>query len=79
MYMCECYLTLSIKGSYNGNISVYITCAEEEIVYQKNYCPSYFYASNSITEPLDRVKLSTCGMIIRVIIFNKFVQDQEKN
>jgi hypothetical protein len=76
--MCECYLTLFVKDSYNGSTSVYKTCVEEEIVYQKYYCPSYFYTSNNITGPLDRVKLSTYGMIIRVIIFDKFVQDQEK-
>jgi hypothetical protein len=77
MYMCECYLTLSVKDSYNGSTSVYITCAEEEIVYQKYYCPLYFYMSNSITGPPNKVRLSTCGMIIRVIIFNKSVQYQE--
>jgi hypothetical protein len=76
MYMCECYLTLSIKGSYNSSTLVYITYTEEEMVYQKYYCPSYFYTSNNITRILDRVKLSTCGTIIRVIIFDKSVQDQ---
>jgi hypothetical protein len=75
--MCECYLTLSVKGSYNGSTSVYITCVEEEVIYQKYYCPSYFYTSNNITGPLDRVRLSACGMIIRVIIFDKSVQDQK--
>jgi uncharacterized tellurite resistance protein B-like protein len=47
------------------------------MVYQKYYRPSYFYTSNSITELLDRVRLSAYGMIIRVIIFDKSVQDQE--
>jgi hypothetical protein len=69
---------LSVKGIYNGNTSVYIIYAEEEIVYQKYYCPSYFYTSNSITGPPDKVRLSACGMIIKVIIFDKSVQDQEK-
>jgi hypothetical protein len=76
--MCECYLTLSVKVSYNGSTSIYITCAEEEIVYQKYNCPSYFYTSNSIIGPLDKVRLYACGMIIRVIIFDKSIQDQEK-
>jgi hypothetical protein len=77
MYMCEFYLMLSVKCSYNDSTSVYIICAEEEMVYQKYYCPSYFYTSNIITRPLNRVKLSACSMVIRVIIFDKSVQDQE--
>jgi hypothetical protein len=78
MYMCECYITLSVKGSYNGSTSVYITCVEEEMVYQKYYCPSYFYTSNSITGLLDRERLFVCGMIIKIIIFDNFVQDKKK-
>jgi hypothetical protein len=75
--MCECYLTISVKDSYNGSTSVYITCAEEEMIYQKYYCLSYFYTSNSITGPPDRVRLSTYSIIIRVIIFDKSVQGRE--
>jgi hypothetical protein len=48
------------------------------MVYQKYYRPSYFYTSNSITGLLDRVRLSAYGMIIRVIIFDKSVQDKKK-
>ena len=74
MYMCDCYLTLSVKGSYNGSTSVYITYAEEEMVYQKYYCPSYFCTSYSITGPLGRVRLFACGMITRVIIFDNLLK-----
>jgi hypothetical protein len=47
------------------------------MVYQKYYYPSYFYTSNSIIGPPDRVRLSACSIIIRVIIFDKYVKDQE--
>jgi hypothetical protein len=66
---------LFVKNSYNGTTSLYIICAEEEMIYQNYYCPLYSYTSNSITGPSDRVRLSTYGMIIRVIIFDKSVQD----
>jgi hypothetical protein len=69
---------MSVKGSYNDSTSVYITCYEEEMVYQKYYCPSYFYTSNSITGPPNKIRLSARGMIIKVIIFDKSIQDQEK-
>jgi hypothetical protein len=48
------------------------------MVYRKYYCPSYLYTSYSITGPLDRVRLSACSIIIRVIIFDKSAQVQEK-
>jgi hypothetical protein len=49
------------------------------MIYQKNIIvPRIFYTSNNITGPPDRVILSTYGMIMRLIIFDKFVQDQEK-
>ena len=73
MCMCDCYLTLSVKGSYNGSTSVYITYVEEEMVYQKYYCPSYFYTSYSITGPLDKVGLSVHGMIKELIIFDNLL------
>ena len=78
MYMCDCYLTLSVKGGHNGSFSVYITYAEEEMVYQKYYCPSYFYTSNSITGPLDRVRLSASGIITRVIIFDNLLKIKKR-
>jgi hypothetical protein len=49
MYVCDFYQTLSVKGGYKGSSSVYITYAEEEMVCQKYYCPSYFYTSYNIT------------------------------
>lgn len=70
MYVCDFYQTLSVKGGYKGSSSVYITYAEEEMVCQKYYCPSYFYTSYSITGPLDRVRLSASSIITRVIIFD---------
>ena len=78
MYMCDCYLTLSVKGSHNGSFSVYITYVEEEMVYQKYYCPSYFCMSNSITGPLDRVGLSASGIITRVIIFDNLLKIKKR-
>jgi hypothetical protein len=72
MYVCDFYQTLSVKCGYKSSSSVYITYAEEEMVCQKYYCPSYFYTSYSITGPLDRVRLSTSSIIIRVIIFNNY-------
>jgi hypothetical protein len=51
MYMYVCYLTLSVKDSYNDSTLVYITCAEEEMVYQEYYYPSYLYMSNNFTAP----------------------------
>jgi hypothetical protein len=64
MYLCDFYQTLSVKDDYKGSSSVYITYAEEEMVCQKYYCPSYLYTSYSITGPLDIVRLSTSGIII---------------
>jgi hypothetical protein len=64
MYVCDFYQTLSVKGGYKGSSSVYITCAEKEMVCQKYYCHSYLYTSYSITGPLDRVRLSASGIII---------------
>jgi hypothetical protein len=40
------------------------------MVCQKYYCPLYLYTSYNITRPLDRVRLSTSGIITRVIIFD---------
>jgi hypothetical protein len=37
-----------------------------------------FYTSNSIIGPADRVRLYACGMIIRVIIFDKSAQERKK-
>jgi hypothetical protein len=51
MYVCDFYQTLSVKGDYKGSSLVYITYAEEEMVCQKYYYPSYFYTSYSITGP----------------------------
>jgi hypothetical protein len=70
MYMCDFYQMLSVKCDYKGSSSVYIIYAEEEIVCQKYYCPSYLYTNYSITGPLDIVRLSASGIIIRVIIFD---------
>jgi hypothetical protein len=64
MYVCDFYQTLSVKYDYKGSSSVYITYAEEEMICQKYYCLSYLYTSYSITEPLDRVRLFTSGIII---------------
>jgi hypothetical protein len=74
MYVCDLYQTLSVKGGYKGSSSVYITYAEEKMVCQKYYCPSYLYTNYSITRPLDRVRLSTSGIIIRVIIFDNLLR-----
>jgi hypothetical protein len=69
MYVCDFYQTLSVNGGYKGSSSVYIIYAEEKIICQMYYCPSYLYTSYSITEPLDRVRLSASGIIIRVLYF----------
>jgi hypothetical protein len=63
MYVCDFYKTQSVKGGYKRNSSVYITYADEEMVYQSTIVPR-------ITGPLDRVRLSASGIIIRIIIFN---------
>ena len=78
MYMCDCYPTLSVKSGYNGSSSIYITYAEEEMIYQKYYCPSYFCMSNSINGPLDKVRLSASGMITRVIIFDNLLKIKKR-
>jgi hypothetical protein len=78
MYVCDFYQTLSIKGDYKDSSSVYITYTEKEMVCQKYYCPSYFYTSYSITGPLDRVRLSTSSIIIRVIIFDNLLRIKKR-
>jgi hypothetical protein len=78
MYVCNFYLTLSVKGGYKGSSSVYITYVEEEIICQKYYCPSYFYTSYSITEFLDRVRLSASSIIIRIIIFDNLLRIKKR-
>jgi hypothetical protein len=78
MYVCDFYQTLSVKGGYKSSSSVYITYAEEEMVCQKYYCLSYLYTSYSITAPLDRVRLSTSSIIIRVIIFDNLLRIKKR-
>jgi hypothetical protein len=78
MYVCDFYQTLSVKCGYKGSSSVYITYAEEEMVCQKYYYPSYFYTSYNITGPLDRVRLSASSIIIRVIIFDNLLRNKKK-
>jgi hypothetical protein len=48
------------------------------MVFQKYYCPSYFYTSYSITGTLDRVRLSTSSIITRVIIFDNLFRIKKK-
>jgi hypothetical protein len=78
MYVCDFYQTLSIKCGYKGSSLVYITYAEENMVCQKYYCPSYLYTSYSITGPLDRVRLSASDIITRVIIFDNLLKIKKK-
>jgi hypothetical protein len=78
MYVCDFYQMLSVKDGYKGSSSVYITYAEEEMVCQKYYCPSYLYTSYSIIGPLDRVKLSTSSIITRVIIFDNLLRIKKR-
>jgi glutathionylspermidine synthase len=78
MYMCDFYQILSVKDSYKGSSSVYITYAEEEMICQKYYYPSHLYTSYNITESLDRVRLSASGIIIRVIIFDNLFRIKKK-
>ena len=63
--MCirKCYLTLSVKGSYNGNISVHMTCAEEEMLTKTTIVPRIIIRVIVTLGPLDRVGLSVNGMI----------------
>ena len=51
---------------------------EVVMIYQKYYCPSYLYTSYSITGPLDRVRLSACGIITRVIIFDNLLKNKKR-
>jgi hypothetical protein len=74
MYVCDFYQMLSIKDGYKGSSSIYITYAEEEIICQKYYYPSYLYMSYNITGPFDRVRLSANNIIIRVIIFDNLLR-----
>jgi hypothetical protein len=67
MYVCDFYQTLSVKYDYKGRSSVYIIYTEKEMVCQKYDCLLYLYTSYSITEPLDRVRLSASGIITKVI------------
>jgi hypothetical protein len=78
MYVCDFYQMLSVKVGYKGSSSLYITYAEEEMVCQKYYCPSYLYTSYSITGPLDRVRLSAISIIIRVIIFDNLLRIKKR-
>jgi hypothetical protein len=78
MYVCDFYETLSVKGGYKYSSSVYIIYAEEEMVCQKYYCPSYLYTSYSITGPLDRVILSAKNIITRVIIFDNLLRIKKR-
>jgi glutathionylspermidine synthase len=73
MYVCDFYQMLSVKDGYKASSPVYITYAEEDMICQKYYCPSYFYTNYSITGPLDRVRLSASSIIIRVIIFDNLL------
>jgi hypothetical protein len=74
MYVYDFYQTLSVKGGYKGSSSIYITYANEEMVCQKYYYPSYLYTSYNIIGPLDRVRLSANDIIIRVIIFDNLLR-----
>jgi hypothetical protein len=78
MCVCDFYQTLSVKSGYKGSSSVYITYTEEKMVCQKHYCPSYLYTSYSITEPFDRVRLSTSRIIIIVIIFDNLLRIKKR-
>jgi hypothetical protein len=78
MYVCDFYQMLSVKDGYKGSSSVYIIYAEEEMVCQKYYCPSYLYTSYSIIGPLDRVKLSASSIITRVIIFDNLLRIKKR-
>jgi hypothetical protein len=79
MYVCDFYQTLSVKDGYKCISSVYITYAEEEMVCQKYYCPSYLYTSYIIIGPLDRVRLSSSDIIIWVIIFDNLLKIKKKD
>jgi hypothetical protein len=68
MYVCDFYQTFSVKCGYKGSSSVYITYAEEEMVCQKYYCPSY----------LSRVRLSASGIIIWEIIFDNLLRIKKR-
>jgi hypothetical protein len=76
--VCDFYQMLSIKGGYKGSFSVYITYAEEKMVCQKYYCPSYLYTSYNITGPLNRVRLSASSIITRVITFDNLLRIKKR-
>jgi hypothetical protein len=77
MYVCVFYQILSVKGGYKGSSSVYVINAEEEMICQKYHYSSYLYTSYSITGPLDRIRLSASGIIIRVIIFDNLLRTKK--
>jgi hypothetical protein len=78
MYVYDFYQILFVKSGYKGSSSVYIVYVEEEMVCQKYYCPSYLYTSYSITGPLDRIMLSTSGIIIGVVIFDNLLKIKKR-
>jgi hypothetical protein len=78
MYVYDFYQTLSIKYGYKGSSSVYITYAEEEMICQKYYYPSYLYTSYSITGLLDSVKVSASSIIRKVIIYDNLLKNKKR-
>ena len=59
----KCYLTLSVKGSYNGNISVHMTCVEEEMLTKTTIVPRIIILVIVTLGPLYKLGLSVHGMI----------------
>jgi len=65
--MCirKCYQTLYEKSSYKGNISVYMTCAEEEMLTKSTIVPRIIIRVIVTLGPLIGVGLYACSMINR--------------
>ena len=65
MYICKCYQTLSVKGSYKGSISICMTCAEEEMLTKSTIVPRIIIRVIATLGPLIGVRLYVYGMINR--------------
>ena len=65
--MCirKCYQTLYVKGSYKGDISVHMTCAEEEMLTKSIIVPRIIIRVIVTLGSLIGVELYGYGMINR--------------
>ena len=59
--ICRCCPTLTVTGSYTDNISICVSCAEENIFIKNTSVPHISYVSDDIFGPLDGVIKYACN------------------